>query len=106
MSLTPTCLGSALVGSDDDPVSLDGDDLDGGSGGHELAFGDDGEADALELRCAGRAQEGHGFGHPLTLQAKYGLPLAFITTGQKVPEDIVLPDAHAIASRILSAPLL
>jgi len=46
------------------------------------------------------------FGRLLTLQAKYGLPLAFVTTGQKVPADIVLPDAHAIASRILSAPLL
>jgi len=49
---------------------------------------------------------GSSFEHLLTLQAKYGLPLAFITTGQKVPDDIVLPDAHAIASRILSAPLL
>ncbi len=62
--------------------------------------------DAVILTKLDEASDHTCFGRLLTLQAKYGLPLAFITTGQKVPDDIVLPDAHAIASRILSAPLL
>ena len=62
--------------------------------------------DAVILTKLDEASDHTCFGRLLTLQAKYGLPLAFVTTGQKVPDDIVLPDAHAIASRILSAPLL
>ena len=62
--------------------------------------------DAVILTKLDEASDHTCFGRLLTLQAKYGLPLAFITTGQKVPDDIVLPDAHAIASRILAAPLL
>ena len=62
--------------------------------------------DAVILTKLDEASDHTCFGRLLTLQAKFGLPLAFVTTGQRVPDDIVLPDAHAIASRILSAPLL
>ncbi len=62
--------------------------------------------DAVILTKLDEASDHTCFGRLLTLQAKYGLPLAFVTTGQKVPDDIVLPDAHAIASRILAAPLM
>ena len=62
--------------------------------------------DAVILTKLDEASDHTCFGRLLTLQAKFGLPLAFVTTGQRVPDDIVLPDAHAIASRILSSPLL
>ncbi len=62
--------------------------------------------DAVILTKLDEASDHTCFGRLLTLQAKFGLPLAFVTTGQRVPDDIVLPDAHAIASRILSTPLL
>ena len=62
--------------------------------------------DAVILTKLDEASDHTCFGRLLTMQAKYGLPLAYVTTGQKVPDDIVLPDAHAIASRILAAPLL
>lgn len=62
--------------------------------------------DAVILTKLDEASDHTCFGRLLTLQAKFGLPLAYVTTGQKVPDDIVLPDAHAIASRILSAPLI
>ena len=62
--------------------------------------------DAVILTKLDEAADHTCFGRLLTLQAKFGLPLAFVTTGQRVPDDIVLPDAHAIASRILSTPLL
>ena len=62
--------------------------------------------DAVILTKLDEASDHTCFGRLLTLQAKFGLPLAFVTTGQRVPDDILLPDAHAIASRILSSPLL
>ena len=62
--------------------------------------------DALILTKLDEASDHTCFGRLLTLQAKFGLPLAYVTTGQRVPDDIVLPDAHAIASRILAAPLM
>ena len=62
--------------------------------------------DAVILTKLDEASDHTCFGRLLTLQAKFGLPLAFVTVGQRVPDDIVLPDAHAIASRILSTPLL
>ncbi len=64
------------------------------------------QPDAVILTKLDEASDHTCFGRLLTLQAKFGLPLAFVTTGQRVPDDIVLPDAHAIASRILSTPLL
>ena len=62
--------------------------------------------DAVILTKLDEASDHTCFGRLLTLQAKFGLPLAFVTTGQRVPDDIVLPDSHAIASRILATPLL
>ncbi len=62
--------------------------------------------DAVILTKLDEASDHTCFGRLLTMQAKYGLPLAYVTTGQKVPDDILLPDAHAIASRILAAPLM
>lgn len=62
--------------------------------------------DAVILTKLDEASDHTCFGRLLTLQAKFGLPLAFVTTGQRVPDDILLPDAHAIASRILASSLL
>lgn len=62
--------------------------------------------DAVVLTKLDEASDHTCFGRLMTLQAKFGLPLAFVTTGQRVPDDIVLPDSHAIASRILATPLL
>ena len=62
--------------------------------------------DAVILTKLDEASDHTCFGRLLTLQAKFGLPLAYVTTGQRVPDDIVLPDSHAIASRILATPLL
>ncbi len=62
--------------------------------------------DAVILTKLDEASDHTCFGRLMTLQAKFGLPLAFVTTGQRVPDDIVLPDSHAIASRILATPLL
>ena len=58
--------------------------------------------DALILTKLDEACDNTCFGRLLTMQAKYGLPLAYVTTGQKVPDDILYPDPHAIAARILS----
>lgn len=62
--------------------------------------------DALLLTKLDEATDNSCFGKLLTLQAKHGLPLAYVTTGQKVPDDITVPDAHAIAARILTTALL
>ncbi len=62
--------------------------------------------DALILTKLDEATDNSCFGKVLTIQAKYGLPLAYVTTGQKVPDDITFPDAHAIAARILTTALL
>jgi flagellar biosynthesis protein FlhF len=62
--------------------------------------------DALILTKLDEATDNACFGKLLTVQAKHGLPLAYVTTGQKVPDDIAVPDAHAIAARIISTALL
>jgi flagellar biosynthesis protein FlhF len=62
--------------------------------------------DALVLTKLDEATDNACFGKLLTVQAKSGLPLAYVTTGQKVPDDITFPDAHAIAARILTTALL
>jgi flagellar biosynthesis protein FlhF len=61
--------------------------------------------DALILTKLDEATDSACFGKLLTVQAKHGLPLAYVTTGQKVPDDIAVPDAHAIAARIVSSAL-
>lgn len=58
--------------------------------------------DALILTKLDEAGDNSCFGRLLTMQAKFGLPLAYVTTGQKVPDDIMFPDSHAIAARILT----
>ena len=58
--------------------------------------------DALIFTKLDEACDNACFGRLLTMQAKYGLPVAYVTTGQKVPDDILFPDAHAIAARILN----
>lgn len=62
--------------------------------------------DAIVLTKLDEATDNSCFGKLLTVQAKYGLPLAYVTTGQKVPDDITFPDAHAIAARLLTTPLM
>ena len=64
------------------------------------------QPDALLLTKLDEATDNACFGKLLTVQAKYGLPLAYVTTGQKVPDDIAVPDAHAIAARIISTAVL
>lgn len=58
--------------------------------------------DAMILTKLDEATDNACFGKLLTVQAKFGIPLAYVTTGQKVPDDIAFPDSHAIAARILS----
>jgi flagellar biosynthesis protein FlhF len=58
--------------------------------------------DALILTKLDEATDNSCFGKMLSIQAKTGLPLAYVTTGQRVPDDITFPDAHAIAARILT----
>lgn len=62
--------------------------------------------DALVLTKLDEATDNACFGKVLSVQARHGLPLAYVTTGQKVPDDITYPDAHAIAARVLTMPLL
>jgi flagellar biosynthesis protein FlhF len=58
--------------------------------------------DAMILTKLDEATDNACFGKLLTVQAKFGIPLAYVTTGQKVPDDIAFPDSHAISARILS----
>jgi flagellar biosynthesis protein FlhF len=62
--------------------------------------------DAMILTKLDEATDNACFGKLLTIQAKFGIPLAYVTTGQKVPDDIAFPDSHAIAARILSTAVL
>ena len=64
------------------------------------------QPDALILTKLDEATDNACFGKLLTVQAKHGLPLAYVTTGQKVPDDIAVPDSHAIAARIVSTAVL
>jgi flagellar biosynthesis protein FlhF len=59
-------------------------------------------ADALILTKMDEACDNTCLGHLLNVQAKTGIPLSYITNGQRVPDDMVLADAHAIAGRLLS----
>ncbi|MDQ2686942.1 MAG: hypothetical protein M3Y28_03650, partial [Armatimonadota bacterium] len=61
--------------------------------------------DALVLTKLDEATDNACFGKVLSVQARHGLPLAYVTTGQRVPDDITFPDAHTIAARILTAAL-
>ncbi|MBV9850352.1 MAG: hypothetical protein JO250_11815 [Armatimonadetes bacterium] len=61
--------------------------------------------EALILTKLDEAADNTCLGRMFSLQVKYDLPLAYLTTGQWVPDDIALPDAAVIASRILSTPI-
>lgn len=62
--------------------------------------------DAMILTKLDEATDNACFGKLMNVQAKFGIPLAYVTTGQKVPDDIAFPDSHAIAARILSTAIL
>ena len=62
--------------------------------------------DALVLTKLDEATDNSCFGKVLSVQARHGLPLAYVTTGQRVPDDITFPDAHTIAARLLTTALL
>ena len=80
------------------PATLSSRDMD-----HVIAkFMNTLKPQAIVLTKLDEASDNTCFGKLLTIQAKYGLPLAYITTGQKVPDDIAFPDPHAIAARLLS----
>jgi flagellar biosynthesis protein FlhF len=59
-------------------------------------------ADALILTKLDESVDNSCLGHLLNMQAKLGIPLSYITNGQRVPDDLLLADAHAIAARLLS----
>jgi flagellar biosynthesis protein FlhF len=48
-----------------------------------------------------KLDESSGYGPVFNLTHRFGLPLAYVTTGQSVPEDIETADARALASKIL-----
>ena len=64
------------------------------------------QPDALILTKLDEATDNSCFGKLLTAQAKHGLPLAYLTTGQKIPDDLALPNVHAIAAKIVSTSVL
>ena len=64
------------------------------------------QPDALILTKLDEATDNSCFGKLLTAQAKHGLPLAYLTTGQKIPDDLALPNVHAIAAKIISTSVL
>jgi len=59
-------------------------------------------ADALILTKLDETIDSTCFGHLLNVQAKLGIPLTYITNGQRVPDDLMSADAHAIAARLLT----
>jgi flagellar biosynthesis protein FlhF len=60
------------------------------------------QPDALILTKMDESIDGACFGHLLNIQAKTGIPLTYITNGQRVPDDLLLADAHAIAARMMT----
>lgn len=64
------------------------------------------QPDALILTKLDEATDNSCFGKLLTAQAKHGLPLAYLTTGQKIPDDLALPNVHAIAAKIVTTSVL
>jgi flagellar biosynthesis protein FlhF len=58
--------------------------------------------DALILTKIDESVDNACLGHLLNMQVKTGIPLAYITNGQRVPDDLLTADANAIAARLLS----
>lgn len=48
-----------------------------------------------------KLDEGTAFGGIVTLAAKSNLPIGYVTTGQRVPSDIVVPSPNTLVSQIL-----
>jgi flagellar biosynthesis protein FlhF len=63
-------------------------------------------ADAIILTKLDETVDNSCLGHLLNIQAKFGIPLSYITNGQRVPDDLLIADAHAIAARMLSTAAL
>lgn len=57
--------------------------------------------DTLVLTKVDEAVDDLFLGHLLSTQAKFGAPLQYITNGQRVPDDLAIPDPHVIADKIL-----
>ena len=57
--------------------------------------------DAVILTKLDEAVDCTQYGRILGTQARFGLPLMYLTTGQRVPDDLAVPDAHVIANKIL-----
>jgi flagellar biosynthesis protein FlhF len=57
--------------------------------------------DCLILTKLDEAADEAYLGHLLNTQAKYGLPLAYFTNGQRVPDDLSRPDPHVIADKLM-----
>lgn len=49
-----------------------------------------------------KIDESFGLGDALSLSIKENLPLSYITDGQRVPEDLSVPDAHMLTIKALS----
>lgn len=62
--------------------------------------------DAMIMTKVDEATDNSYLGHLLSVQAKTGLPLAYLTSGQRVPDDMLTPDAHALATRLLSTAVI
>jgi flagellar biosynthesis protein FlhF len=62
--------------------------------------------DAMIMTKVDEATDNAYIGHLLSVQVKTGLPIAYITSGQRVPDDMLTPDAHALATRLLSSSVI
>ena len=80
------------------PATMTARDMDHSIGRFQKFFA----PEALVLTKIDEATDNACFGRMFSLQVQYDLPLAYLTTGQWVPDDIALPDAAVLASRILS----
>jgi flagellar biosynthesis protein FlhF len=45
-------------------------------------------------------------GYLLNAQAKYQLPLAYITTGSRVPDDLLIADAHVLVTKLMATSVM
>jgi len=59
------------------------------------------EPDSMIITKLDEAADEAYLGRMLNVQARFGLPLAYFTNGQRVPDDLARPDAHLIADKII-----
>ncbi|HEY3329914.1 MAG TPA: flagellar biosynthesis protein FlhF [Capsulimonadaceae bacterium] len=57
--------------------------------------------DALIVTKVDESADEAYLGHMLNVQATLGIPVAYLTNGQRVPDDLTRPDSHAIAEKVL-----